>query len=150
MIRTALPLQMPERIPDAVFPFRVPQTQIFGQGAVARVGEEAKRLGATRALVVTDPGVAKAGIAGRVRDVLEQTGVATGLYDQVEPEPSVASVERALDAARSSDGRSYDLLVGVGGGSALDTAKGVSLRSANPGPIQQYFGVELVGSTGLP
>jgi alcohol dehydrogenase len=132
-----------------VDPFRVPGSQLFGAGAVERIGEEAKRLGAQRALVLTDPGVAKAGIAGRVRDLLEAAGIATGLYDQVEPEPSVASVERALRAGLP-DGTGYDVLVGVGGGSAMDTAKGVSLRSANPGPIQQYFGVELVPARGLP
>ena len=61
--------------------------------------------------------------------------------------PSVASVERAVAALASGK---YDGVVGVGGGSALDTAKGVSLRSANEGPIQRYFGVELVPATGRP
>ncbi len=145
----AQPFRLPERIPDSVYPFRVPSSQVFGAGAVERVADEAKRLGAKRALVITDPGVAKAGIAGRVRELLEAAGMATGVYDQVEPEPSVASVERALDALQQAGG-GYDVLVGVGGGSALDTAKGVSLRSANPGPIQQYFGVELVSNRGLP
>ncbi|MGH2352832.1 MAG: iron-containing alcohol dehydrogenase [Chloroflexota bacterium] len=145
-------MRLPERVPDTVFPFRAPSTQHFGAGAVERVGEEAQRLGARRALVITDPGVAKAGIAGRVRDLLEAAGIATGLYDQVEPEPSVASVERAVSEglAGAPDGAAYDLLVGVGGGSALDTTKGVSLRTANPGPLQQYFGVELVPATGQP
>ena len=143
-------MRLPERLPDAVYPFRVPASQIFGAGAVERVADEVKRLGAARALVITDPGVAKAGIAGRVRELLEAAGIATGVYDQVEPEPSVASVERALEALQQSAGGAYDVLVGVGGGSALDTAKGVSLRSANPGPIQQYFGVELVPNRGLP
>jgi alcohol dehydrogenase class IV len=145
-------MRLPERIPDTVFPFRVPASQLFGAGAVEQVGEEAKRLGARRALVITDPGVARAGIAGRVRDLLEAAGIATGLYDQVEPEPSVASVERAVAAFQrgAPGGDGYDLLVGVGGGSAMDTAKGVSLRSANPGPLQQYFGVELVPRRGLP
>jgi alcohol dehydrogenase len=138
--------RIPERQPDTVYPFRVPPTQLFGTGAVEKIGDEAKRLGITRALVVTDPGVAKAGIAGHVRDLLERAGVSTSLYDRVEPEPSVASVERAFGEA----GREHDAIVGVGGGSALDTAKGLSLRSANPGPLQRYFGVELVEKTGLP
>jgi alcohol dehydrogenase len=145
-------LQVPGRIPEAVYPFRAPETQYFGRGAVERVADEAKRLGAGRVLVVSDPGVARAGIAARVRDLLEGAGVATGLYTDVEPEPSIASVERAFEVAKrgAGDGGTYDLLVGVGGGSALDTTKGVSLRLANPGPLQQYFGVELVPATGAP
>lgn len=145
-------MQLPERIPDTVFPFRAPATQYFGAGAIERVADEARRLNARRALILSDPGVVKAGIAGRVQDLLEGAGIATGLYSAVEPEPSVASVERAYSAARGGapDGVPYDLLVGVGGGSALDTAKGISLRTANPGPLQQYFGVELVPATGLP
>jgi alcohol dehydrogenase len=142
-----IPMRVPERIPDLVLPFRVPAAQFFGPGAVEKIGDEAKRLGLSRALVVTDPGVARAGIADHVRSLLEAAGVATGVYDQVEPEPSVASVERAVEAAQ---GEQYDVLIGVGGGSAMDTAKGISLRSANPGPIQQYFGVELVSARGLP
>ncbi|MGI8424524.1 MAG: iron-containing alcohol dehydrogenase [Chloroflexota bacterium] len=138
---------IPERRPDTVYPFRVPPALFFGAGAVELMGGESKRLGVARALVVTDPGVAKAGIAGHVRELLEVAGVTSGLYDQVETEPSVASVERAVAAAQSG---SYDVIVGVGGGSALDTAKGVSLRSVNAGPIQRYFGVELVPKTGLP
>ena len=132
---------------DTVYPFRVPPSQLFGAGAVAHIGDEAKRLGLRRVLIITDPGVAKAGIAGRVRELLDSAGVGTGTYDEVEPEPSVASVERA---AAPAAGGEYDGIVGVGGGSALDTAKGVSLRSANDGPIQRYFGVELVPATGLP
>jgi len=143
-------LQVPGRIPESASPFRAPETQHVGRGAVERVGDEARRLGAARVLVVSDPGVARAGIATRVRDLLEGAGVTTGLYTDVEPEPSVASVERAFEAARGGapGGGAYDLLVGVGGGSALDTTKGVSLRLANPGPVQQYFGVELVPATG--
>src|SRR5688500_16626879 len=137
----------PERRPDTVYPFRVPPAQLFGAGAVEQIGGEATRLGLARVLVVTDPGVAKAGIADRVRGLLDAAGLSTGLYDQVVPEPSVASVERAMAMASSG---SFDGIVGVGGGSALDTAKGISLRSANEGPIQRYFGVELVKATGLP
>ncbi|HET7770922.1 MAG TPA: iron-containing alcohol dehydrogenase [Chloroflexota bacterium] len=131
----------------AVFPFRVPQTQLFGAGAIEQIGAEADRLGLKKTLVVTDPGVAKAGVADRVRQLLEGAGVATQVYDQAESEPSVASVERAAAAAAGGD---FDGIVGVGGGSALDTAKGVSLRTANDGPLQRFFGVELVPATGLP
>ena len=67
-------LQVPGRIPESASPFRAPETQHVGRGAVERVGDEARRLGAARVLVVSDPGVARAGIATRVRDLLEGAG----------------------------------------------------------------------------
>ncbi|NBQ30881.1 MAG: iron-containing alcohol dehydrogenase, partial [Proteobacteria bacterium] len=70
----------------------------FGPGAVVQVPIEIGRLGARRVLLVTDPGVSASGVAGRVRDLIEASGVITGIYDRVPPEPSVASVEVAFDA----------------------------------------------------
>ena len=124
----------------------------FGPGAVVQVPIEIGRLGARRVLLVTDPGVSASGVAGRVRDLIEASGVITGIYDRVPPEPSVASVEVAFDAwkAGAPDGGSYDAVIGVGGGSALDTAKGVSIRTANDGPVSKYFGVEVLPARGVP
>jgi alcohol dehydrogenase class IV len=98
-------------------------------------------------LVVTDPGVASSGVAGHVRDLLEAAGIATGVYDRVPAEPSVASVEVAFEAWRAGN---YDAVVGVGGGSSLDTAKGISIRTANDGPVSRYFGVEQLPARGVP
>lgn len=124
----------------------------FGAGSVAHVPDEVRRAGASRVLVVTDPGVAAAGVAARVRDLLEAAGIATGLYDRVPAEPSVASVEVAYDAWRAGapHGGAYDAVVGVGGGSSLDTAKGVSIRTANDGPVSRYFGVDQLPARGVP
>ena len=69
----------PERRPDTVYPFRVPPAQFFGAGAVEQLAGEAARLGLTRVLVVTDPGVAKTGIADRVRALLEAAGIDASL-----------------------------------------------------------------------
>ncbi|CAA9209196.1 MAG: Alcohol dehydrogenase [uncultured Chloroflexi bacterium] len=146
--------RLPERVPDTVYPFRVPPAQLFGAGAVEQIGVEAKRLGTRHALIVTDPGVTRAGISSRVRELLEAAGISTGTYEEVQPEPTVAGVERAYDAtlgaAPAGSPGGYDAIIGVGGGSAMDTAKALSLRSANPGPVSRYFGVELVPNTGLP
>lgn len=119
----------------------------FGAGSVGQVAEEARRVAASRVLVVTDPGVASSGVAGHVRDLLEAAGIATGVYDRVPPEPSVASVEVAFEAWRAGN---YDAVVGVGGGSSLDTAKGISIRTANDGPVSRYFGVEQLPARGVP
>ena len=119
----------------------------FGAGSVGQVAEEARRVAASRVLVVTDPGVASSGVAGHVRDLLEAAGIATGVYDRVPAEPSVASVEVAFEAWRAGN---YDAVVGVGGGSSLDTAKGISIRTANDGPVSRYFGVEQLPARGVP
>lgn len=119
----------------------------FGAGSVGQVAEEARRVAASRVLVVTDPGVASSGVAGHVRDLLEAAGIVTGVYDRVPPEPSVASVEVAFEAWRAGN---YDAVVGVGGGSSLDTAKGISIRTANDGPVSRYFGVEQLPARGVP
>jgi alcohol dehydrogenase class IV len=139
-------------LPSIDRPFTQPATLrlppvTFGAGSVGQVAEEARRVAATRVLVVTDPGVASSGVAGHVRDLLEAAGIVTGVYDRVPAEPSVASVEVAFEAWRAGN---YDAVVGVGGGSSLDTAKGVSIRTANDGPVSRYFGVEQLPARGVP
>jgi alcohol dehydrogenase class IV len=139
-------------LPPIDRPFTQPATLrlppiTFGAGTAGQVVEEVRRVSASRVLVVTDPGVAACGVAGRVRDLLEASGITTGLYDRVPAEPSVASVEVAFDAWRTGN---FDAVVGVGGGSSLDTAKGISIRTANDGPVSRYFGVEQLPKRGVP
>lgn len=130
-----------------VFPFRVPPVMHFGLGAIARVGEEARRLRARRALVVTTSGVARVGIAERVQKHLTAAGVESSAYIAEDREPTIETVDACLATAKAGD---YDVLVGVGGGSAMDTAKAVAMLLGNPGPLQEYFGVEKVPARGNP
>jgi len=134
-------------LPTQVYPFRAPAVSYVGLGAVQKAGEEARRLRATQAVVITDPGLVKAGVADEVKSILVKAGIPTEIYSEVETEPSIESVERCFEVVKAGG---YDLLVGLGGGSSMDTAKGCSLLSANPGSIRDYFGVDKVQKKGLP
>lgn len=114
----------------------------FGRGAVADAGWELARLGVTRALLVTDPGVVAAGIVERVTAALDQTGIAYEVFDRVRIEPTLQSMEEAVEVAREG---SFDGFVGVGGGSALDTAKVADLIATHPAPILDYINPPIGG-----
>src|SRR5919199_2469426 len=92
----------------------------FGPGAVADAGWELKRLGVTRALLVTDPGVAATGHPDRVKESIEAEGIEVVVYDRSRVEPTVDSFQDAADAALEAG---VDGFVSVGGGSSIDTAK---------------------------
>lgn len=132
---------MPERV------FKVPPTILVGEGAAARTGEEAARLGARRALVITDAFLASSGAINPVLKSLSLAGLTVAMYDQVNAEPTLAHVNECLGACT---GFKADVIVGCGGGSPIDVAKAVSLLTANPGKIQEYMGVNKVPKAGLP
>ena len=109
----------------------------FGFGAAGRVGAEARAEGARHVFVLADPGVVKAGLIEPVLASLVAAGVSHTLYDQVEPNPSTTSVDAAVSAFRES---AADLIVGIGGGSGLDTAKAVRMVAGGPpeGRVAEY------------
>jgi alcohol dehydrogenase class IV len=98
-------------------------------------GWELARLGVTRAFLVTDPGVAAAGHADRVREVAEAAGVEVVVFDRAQVEPTLGSLQEAADAARDAG---VDGFVSVGGGSAMDTAKVANLIVSHPAPVMDY------------
>lgn len=111
---------------------------IFGVGVVERIGALASQLPAKRVLLVTDPGLVKAGHAGRVRDLLQASQLVVTLHDQVHENPTTADVDRAVAIAREAK---VDAIVGLGGGSSIDTAKGCNFVLTNGGRMQDYWGV---------
>lgn len=116
--------------------FDQPKRIIFATGAVQEfAASEAKRLGAKSVIVVTDRGVKKAGMADTVSDVLKKEGLEAGVYDEISAEPTVESMKTAVRFGR--EGR-YDLVVGVGGGAVLDTAKMIAACLSNPGEVMSY------------
>lgn len=105
---------------------------IFGARSIYRAGEIAASLKATRAFLVTDPGVAANGISGLVVDALEESGIDTTVFDAVTPNPTVSDVESGAAILREL-GSADTVVVGVGGGSAMDAAKCVALQATNGG-----------------
>jgi hydroxyacid-oxoacid transhydrogenase len=107
----------------------------FGTGASAEAGWELKRLGVTRAMLVTDPGVAELGHPDRIRKLIEAEGIEVILYDRARVEPTLDSFQDAADFAA---GHEVDGFVSVGGGSSIDTAKVANLVSTHPAPVMDY------------
>jgi alcohol dehydrogenase len=111
---------------------------VFGPGAVARVGELARELGGSRVLLVTDPGLVAAGHADRVTALLRAADLEVAVFDRTRENPTTRCVEECRATAHDAGA---ELLVGLGGGSALDTAKGCNFLLTNGGRIQDYWGV---------
>lgn len=108
---------------------------IVGAGSLAQVGERARELG-SRALLVTDPGLRGVGHVARVEALLQAAGVTTVLFDAVRENPTTAEVEACLSVAQTLR---PELIVALGGGSALDTAKGVNFLLTNGGPLSDFW-----------
>ncbi len=125
----------------------VPPQVIIGPGASDLVGEEAKRLKARKVLLVTEPGVAKMGMAEPVLRSLSKAGVAAATYDRVQPDPTDINVSEGLEMLRREG---CNLVVGLGGGSPMDAAKAIAVMSANPGAIADYMGYQKVPNAGAP
>jgi alcohol dehydrogenase len=115
-----------------------PRTRVvFGAGSLERLGEIARSLGGHRLLVVSDPGIVAAGYAGRAVKMLETAGLETVLFDGVEENPTTRHVDAGL---RFAAPHHIDLIVGLGGGSSMDCAKGVNFLLTNGGRIADYWG----------
>jgi len=120
---------------------------VEGRGAMRAAPEEARRLGAGKVLVVTDPGVAKAGLLEALLAVLAEAGLTAEAFTGVAPDPKVEVVDACLAAVRQA---AADVVIGLGGGSSLDIAKAAAALSANAGPVSDYFGMDRVPQPGLP
>jgi alcohol dehydrogenase len=126
-----------DRIPPAPFEFRGGPRLVVGPGTLGRLGALARELGATRALVTSDPGIVAAGHATAGIRALEAAGLATRLFSDFGENPTTAQIAAGTAAAR--DFRP-DLLVGLGGGSSMDCAKGINFLLSCGGRMQDYKG----------
>ena len=117
------------------FVFNNPRVErvISGQGSLAQLSAEVERLGGGRALVVISPSVAKTFLLARVKDSLGAKCAA--IFDAVKPHSPTDSIAKAVQTAR---GAKIDVLVSVGGGSAIDTAKGVAALLAEGGSLPDF------------
>ncbi|SFQ67928.1 Alcohol dehydrogenase, class IV [Amycolatopsis arida] len=108
----------------------------FGAGAVDEIGFDLAATGAHRVLVVTDAGLVRTGVPDRVADAATAAGLTVETYDGVHVEPTDASLTEAVEFARQGE---WDGFIGVGGGSAIDTAKAVNLLTTYPGELTEYL-----------
>lgn len=109
--------------------FILNETSYFGPGARRELPGAIARLGKTKAMVVTDPGLIKFGVAKMVTDVLDEAEVAYEIFSDVKPNPTVANVQLGVEAYGKSGA---DIIIAIGGGSAIDTAKGIGIVVNNP------------------
>jgi alcohol dehydrogenase len=115
-----------------------PRTRIvFGPGKVASLGALAGELGARRALVVSDPGIVAAGHSERGLESLRQAGIEPFLFDGVHENPTTDDVDAGLALAKRFQ---PEVIVGFGGGSSMDCAKGINFLYTNGGRMQDYWG----------
>jgi len=125
-----------------------PRTRlVFGPGSIERIGELAREVGGSRVLLVTDKGIVQAGHVDRARGSLESAGLRVSVFDAVRENPTTVDVDRCVGAARECGA---DLLIGLGGGSSMDTAKGCNFLLTNGGRMQDYQGVGRAAKPMLP
>jgi alcohol dehydrogenase class IV len=111
------------------------------------IGEEAIKLNAKHVLIVTDPGVYKAGLVHPIKERLSTVNLSVDIFSEAEPEPTAPRMNAIADDLRKHD---YDIVMGIGGGSSIDTAKGLSILLAHGGNVEDYLGVNKVPGPGIP
>jgi alcohol dehydrogenase len=121
----------------ASFDFSLRTRLVFGPGSLARLGELARELGFRRTLLVADPGLVATGHVARALRLLEDAGLAVAPFHAFDANPDSAMVAAGAEAAHAFG---TDSLVGLGGGSSLDCAKGIAFVVANGGDMSEYRG----------
>jgi aldehyde:ferredoxin oxidoreductase len=129
---------------EKVWEIRIPPLpdMMFGAGVLENMGERVQRLKVKKVLVVTDPMMFSMGRADEVRKILESSGISTVIFSDVEPDPPIELIERAGTLYTDND---CDGILGLGGGSSMDTAKAVGLRVTHAGEMREYESI--VGGT---
>lgn len=109
--------------------FILNEVSYFGPGARKELPVVVARLGYKKALVVTDKGLMKFGVAKMVLDVLDEAAIPYEIYDEVKPNPTVTNVKMGVEACKKAEA---DFIIAIGGGSSMDTAKGIGIICNNP------------------
>lgn len=148
MTATAAPPPTRSGLPSgaAVFGFALRTEITFGRGALMQLPQRLELLGARHALIVTDAGMVASGAVDRVLDLLDGRVEAT-VYDGVPPNPTSSSIDAGAELRAE---RGCDVIVGLGGGSSIDAAKGVAILATSTGAIADYAGVGKVRTAPAP
>ena len=114
--------------------FVLNETSYHGKGAIAEIATEIKARAFKKAFVCSDPDLIKFGVTKKVTDLLDQNGIAYELYSDIKPNPTIENVQHGVDAYRASGA---DFMITIGGGSSMDTGKGIGIIVNNP----EYYDV---------
>jgi alcohol dehydrogenase class IV len=125
----------------------IPRTILHGGGSRRQLPDLVRQLGGSRVLLVTDPGVVALGVAAEIVESLRAAGLKVESFDQVQPDPTDENVAQGVAALHSHQA---DFVVALGGGSPIDAAKVIALRSANPQPLSEYAGLHKIARRGVP
>ena len=130
------------------FDCELKQQIIYGDNTIERLGELTRSLGGSRVLVTTDPGIEKAGILARAVSALQSERIAAYVYADVTSNPTTEDVEAAVTVAKTN--APIDLIIGLGGGSSMDCAKGANFLLTNNGEMADYWGTNKATEPMLP
>ena len=128
--------------------FILNETSYFGKGSRSVLPEEINKRGFKKVLLVSDKSLVEAGVTKNVMDVLEAANIKYTLYDEVKPNPTIKNV---MDGVKACKKCKADVIVAVGGGSSIDTAKGISIVMTNPDrTLQSLNGLSNTVNKGMP
>ncbi|HBI13976.1 MAG TPA: L-threonine dehydrogenase [Desulfobulbaceae bacterium] len=128
-------------MPLTVSRFLMPPISLIGCGASKAVGDYLKKLGAKKALIVTDQGMKKFGTADSIKQCIEEAGLQAVIFAGAEPNPTDLNVADGVQAYKDNG---CDSIVSLGGGSSHDCGKAVGIVSTNGGKIHDYKGIDTV------
>jgi len=129
------------------FTITQPTRLMFGPGSVNNLAEMVRAEGGSKVFLVVDPGVKKAGLLKLIEAPLKKAKIPFEVYDRVDPEPGLKLADNGCKLAKKSG---CDCVVGVGGGSAMDVAKAVSILLTNGGRAEDYLGLGKIKKAGVP
>ena len=121
------------------FEFVLPTRIIYGEGSIKKLPDEIRKLNNKKPLLVTDKGIITAGIAEKITDVLEEAGIDYAVFDGIQPNPRDTTVTETAEFAMANN---TDMLIAVGGGSSIDTAKAAGVILTEGGTINDYEGLD--------
>ncbi|MDD4092949.1 MAG: iron-containing alcohol dehydrogenase [Smithellaceae bacterium] len=130
-----------------IFSFTGAKKIVFGSGAMASLAAHVREQHGQKPLVVIDQNLAKTGLKEKISSLLESDGIKCAFFDKVEPEPRI---ELADEGAALAVKNKCDIVIGIGGGSAMDVAKAIAVIAANKGKAADYLGLNKVPKAGLP
>ncbi|USH03493.1 iron-containing alcohol dehydrogenase [Grimontia kaedaensis] len=125
----------------------MPRMMEFGEDATKRLPDIVKGFNASRVLILTDKTMVQMGYAAMVTELLSEAGIQSHIYADTIPEPTSQSIEEAVSVTRDSQ---TDCIVALGGGSAIDSAKAISMLASHGGIMRDYKAPRIVNETGIP